>query len=363
MPKKTPLYNKHIEYNAKMVEFADFLMPIQYTGIISEVNLVREKIGVFDVSHMGEIEITGSDALKFVNYITINDASKLEEMQVQYSAMCYPDGGIVDDLLVYRLPDKYLLVVNATNIDKDFEWIMKNKQWDMHIENKSDTYFQLAIQGPIAEEVVQKIVDIDLSPMKFYWSGLCKINNKDMLISRTGYTGEDGFEIYGANEYGEDVWNLVFSAGKDRGIGPAGLGARDTLRLEMKYCLYGNDIDKTTNPLEAGLGWITKLDKEDFIAKNILIKQKQEGVNRKLVGFEMKNRLIPRHHYKIYKDGNEIGRVTSGTFSPSINKTVGLGYISTPFSKVGTEIEIEIRGKMEKAKIVKMPFYKNATHK
>ncbi len=362
MPKKTPLYEKHIENGAKIVEFADFLMPIQYTGIISEVNIVRKSLGVFDVSHMGEVEVKGPDALKFVNYITVNDAATLEEMQVQYSAMCYPDGGIVDDLLVYRLPNKYLLVINASNIDKDFEWIMKNKRWDVNIENRSDEYFQLAIQGPIAEEVVQKIVDIDLSPMKFYWSGFCKIDNKTMLISRTGYTGEDGFEIYGDAQYGEKVWDLVFSAGGDR-ISPVGLGARDTLRMEMKYCLYGNDIDKTTTPLEAGLGWITKLYKDDFIAKDVLLKQKQEGVKRRLVGFEMAEHSIPRHHYKIYKDGQEIGEVTSGTFSPSVNKSIGLGYISTPFSKVGTEIDIEARGRMEKAVIVKMPFYKNATHK
>jgi len=362
MPKKTPLYKKHIENGAKMVEFADFLMPIQYTGIISEVNVVRKNLGVFDVSHMGEVEVKGTDALKFVNYITVNDASKLEEMQVQYSAMCYPDGGIVDDLLVYKLPDKYLLVINASNIDKDFEWIMKNKRWNVNIENKSDAYFQLAIQGPIAEEVVQKIVDIDLSPMKFYWAGFCKIDNKVMLISRTGYTGEDGFEIYGDAQYGEKIWDLVFSAGGNR-ISPVGLGARDTLRMEMKYCLYGNDIDKTTNPLEAGLAWITKLYKDDFIAKDVLLRQKKEGVKRRLVGFEMEGHPIPRHHYKIYRDGQEIGEVTSGTFSPSVNNSIGLGYISTPFSKVGTEIEIDIRGRMEKAAVVKMPFYKNATHK
>lgn len=364
MVKKTSVYEEHLKYGAKIVEFADFLMPIQYeNGILNEVKRVRKTVGLFDVSHMGEVEIKGEGALDFINYITINDASKLTEDQVQYSAMCYEDGGIVDDLLVYKLKGRYLLVLNATNTAKDFKWIMDNKKGKVDISNISDEITQLAIQGPEAEKVVQKLTDFDLSSMDFYWSTETDISGVKALISRTGYTGEDGFEIYVDNKYGRKLFTDVMNSGKEFDIEPIGLGARDLLRLEMKYCLYGNDIDKTTTPLEAGLSWITKLKKEDFIGKDALLKQKEDGVKRKLVCFEMQEKGMPRQHYKIYHDDKEVGEVTSGNFSPSVDKFIGLGYIQKPFHKSGTEIFLDIRGKKKKALVVKPPFYKNASHK
>lgn len=364
MPKKTAIYDEHVKFGAKIVEFAGFLMPIQYkNGIFSEVKRVRETVGLFDVSHMGEVEIRGKDALEFINYITINDASKLEQFQVQYSAMCYEDGGIVDDLLVYKLPDKYILIVNASNTDKDFDWILKNKRGEVEINNISDTITQLAIQGPDAEKVVQKLTDVDLSVMEFYWATVTKVSAIDCILSRTGYTGEDGFEIYVKNESGRKLWNDILNAGGEFKIEPVGLGARDLLRLEMKYCLYGNDIDKLTTPLEAGLSWITKLDKENFIGKVALLKQKEEGIKRRLICFEMIEKGIPRHSYEIIKDGKNIGFVTSGNFSPSVNKFIGLGYVEKHFHKSGNEISIDIRGTQKKAVVVKPPFYKKASHK
>ena len=364
MSMKTELYDEHLEHGAKMVEFAGFLMPIQYkNGIFSEVKRVRQTVGLFDVSHMGEMEIKGKDALRFINYITINNASQLEEYQVQYSAMCYEDGGIVDDLLVYRLPDRYLLVVNASNTNKDFEWINKNKKGDVEIINISDSITQLAVQGPVAEKLVQKLSDIDLSIMEYYRATETRISGIDSLLSRTGYTGEDGFEMYIKNENAKKLWNNIFEVGKEFNIEPIGLGARDLLRLEMKFCLYGNDIDKSTTPLEAGLSWITKVDKEEFIGKEALVRQKKEGTKRQLVCIEMVEKGIPRHNYEIVKGGKRIGFVTSGSFSPSVNKFIGLGYINKPFHKSGTEIEIDIRGDKKDAVVVKSPFYKNATHK
>ena len=364
MAKKTALYDEHLKYGGKRVEFAGFLMPVQYgKGILSEVRRVRETVGVFDVSHMGEVEIRGADALDFVNYITINDASPLAEYQVQYSAMCYQDGGIVDDLLVYRLPDRYLLVVNASNSDKDYEWIMKHKRGAVEIRNISDTITQLAVQGPDAKNVLEKLVEVDLSKMEFYWCAETSVAGVDSVLSRTGYTGEDGFEIYCSNKHGVKLWNDVIEAGKEFEIEPVGLGARDLLRLEMKYCLYGNDIDKTTTPFEAGLSWITRLDKHDFIGKDALVEQKEEGTKRRLVCFEMVEKGMPRPHYEICTDGKKVGMVTSGNFSPTIEKFIGLGYIDKPFQKSGTEIQIDIRGKKKQAVVVKPPFYKHASHK
>lgn len=364
MAKKTVLYDEHLKHGGKMVEFAGFFMPVQFRkGILSEVRRVRETVGVFDVSHMGEVEIRGKDALDFVNYMTINDASQLNEFQVQYSAMCYEDGGMVDDLLVYRLPGRYFLVVNAANTDKDFGWIMKNKRGDVEIKNISAEITQLAIQGPDAVKVVQKLTEHDLSAMEFYSSTETTVSGIQAVVSRTGYTGEDGFEIYCRNEDGVKLWNDVFAAGEEFGIEPVGLGARDLLRLEMKYCLYGNDIDSTTTPLEAGLSWITKLEKKDFIGKDALVKQKETGTKRRLVCFVMEEKGMARPHYKIFKDGDEVGMVTSGNYSPSVDKFIGLGYLDKPFHKSGTEIAVEIRGERKKAKVVKPPFYKNASHK
>ena len=354
--KKTALHDVHVQLGARMVEFAGFHMPIQYHSIREEHRRVRETVGVFDVSHMGEIIIKGPKALDMVQKVTINDASKLSVGQVQYSAMCYEDGGIVDDLLVYRFADHFLLVVNASNKDKDYEWILKNKIDGCEVLDVSDDYTQLAVQGKKAEPTLQKLTDVDLSAIKYYWFTEDTLAGVPTIISRTGYTGEPGFELYFANEYAVDVWNKIMEAGKEFDIEPIGLGARDTLRLEKKMCLYGNDIDETTNPLEAGLSWITKLDKGDFIGREALLKAKQEGLKRKLVAIVLEGQGFPRHGYKIYKDGKEVGHVTSGTVSPILNKGIAMGYVAIEFAKIGTPLEIDIRGKMVPAVVIKPPF-------
>ena len=354
--KKTGFYDKHLENNAKLVEFAGYYMPIQYNSILEEHKRVRSTVGIFDVSHMGEIEISGTNALDFINYITINDASKIEINQAQYTAMCYRDAGIVDDLIVYRLKNHYLLVVNAANTQKDFEWIMENKTNGVDIENISDNISQLAIQGKNAAATLQKLTDIDLSSIKFYWFIEGELAKTPMIISSTGYTGEPGFELYFNRKHSEQVWDQIIDAGIEYDIAPIGLGARDSLRLEKKYCLYGNDIDSSTNPLEAGLGWITKFDKKDFIGKNELLKIKQQGIKRKLMGFEVEGRMIPRHGYNIKKNNEIIGFVTSGAFSPILQKNIGLGYVNVMYSNIGEDIEIASNGRSMPAKIVKTPF-------
>ncbi|MCX7994785.1 MAG: glycine cleavage system aminomethyltransferase GcvT [candidate division WOR-3 bacterium] len=362
MPKKTPFYEKHLKNNAKIIEFAGFLMPAHFEGVIPEHEAVRNSVGVFDVSHMGEIEITGPERIQFVNYITTNDVSKLALNQVQYSTMLYPDGGIVDDLLVYNLLDRILLVVNAANTDKDYEWIVQNKKFNVEIMNLSDEIGQLAIQGPKSEQLMQKIVNFDLSQLKYYWAIETEINGFDVLLSRTGYTGEDGFEVYMDAEDGLKIWDIIFDAGKDLNVKPIGLGARDTLRSEMRYCLYGNDIDKTTNPLEAGLGWIVKFDKGDFIGKDALLKIKESGIKRKLVGFEVIDKGIPRPHQKIIDENQEIGYVTSGTFSPSLKKGIGMGYVEIKYAEPGTKFKVMAKEPIP-VEVIKGPFYKKGTHK
>lgn len=354
--KKTALNNIHHKLGAKMVEFAGFEMPIQYSSIREEHRRVRNTVGVFDVSHMGEIEIWGKEALNMVQKITINDAAILKIGQVQYSAMCYEDGGIVDDLLVYRFKDHYLLVVNAANKDKDFNWMIKNKLNDCKIIDTSDKFTQLAVQGKRSEATLQKLTDVDLSQIKFYWFVQGELALVPMIISRTGYTGEPGFELYFENQYAEKVWNRIFDAGKQFNIEPIGLGARDSLRLEKKMCLYGNDIDHTTNPLEATLGWITKLDKGEFIGKEAILKIKEAGIVRRLVAFVLNESGFPRKGYEIYKNGEKIGFVTSGTVSPVLEKGIGLGYVQKEYSKIGTEMSINIRNKMIAAQIIKPPF-------
>lgn len=354
--KKTGLYDIHVALGAKMVEFAGYLMPIQFTSMIEEHRQVREKVGVFDVSHMGEIEIKGPKALDFVNYICINDASTLQLNQAQYTAMCYPDGGIVDDLICYRRQDHYLLVVNASNTEKDYQWILENRIDGVNINNLSDSITQLAVQGKSAETFLQNLTNIDLSAIQFYWFEEGQLAETDMIISRTGYTGEPGFELYFDRVYSEQVWNRVFEAGKDAGIAPIGLGARDTLRLEKKYCLYGNDIDKTTHPLEAGLGWITKLKKENFIGKDAIANFKENGLERKLVGFECEGKMIPRHHYDIIKNDKVIGQVTSGCYSPILDRNIGLGYVGLEDTEIGNQIVINSRNRQCPAEIVKTPF-------
>jgi aminomethyltransferase len=364
MLKRTPFFEKHLAHHGKIVEFAGYEMPVQFQGIIAEHNRVRTTVGVFDVSHMGRVEIRGKDRYTFVNRITTNDVNTIAPFQAQYSVFCYPDGGIVDDLVVYNLPDYLLLVINGANNEKDTNWILEHKQGDVIIENKTKEIAQLAIQGPKAEPVMQKITDINLSGIKFYWAAQAKVAGVLMLVSRTGYTGEDGFEIYFDAKFAQMVWDAIFSAGKEFDIAPIGLGARDTLRLEMKYCLYGNDIDKTTNPLEAVLGFVTKLDKPGgFIGSEVLKQVKANGITRKLIGFEMKGKDIPRPHYEIFKDGQKIGFVTSGTSSPSLKKGIGLGYVKTELSNAGQEFQVDIRGVKAPAIVVKTPFYKQGTRK
>ena len=362
MVKKTPFYEMHVKNNGKIVEFAGFLMPVQFEGIIAEHQTIRSGVGVFDVSHMGEIEIRGKERIEFANYITTNDVSKLAFNQVQYTTMLYPDGGIVDDLLVYNLKDRIFLVVNAANMDKDFKWILENKRFDVEILNRSDEYGELAIQGPKSEPVMQKLFDFDLSTIKFYWAIETKMNGIPVILSRTGYTGEDGFEIYLDKKYAHKVWDIVFEAGKEFNMKPIGLGARDTLRFEMRYCLYGNDIDKTTNPLEAGLGWIVKLDKNDFIGKESLVNIKDAGIKRKLVGFEVIDKGIPRPHLDINRENKKVGNVTSGTFSPSLKKGIGLGYVALPDSEIGTKLKVLAKEPID-VEITKGPFYKHGTRK
>ena len=353
--KKTALHDIHLGLNAKMVPFAGYEMPIQYHSIRAEHRRVRDTVGVFDVSHMGEIEVRGDNAIDMVQKVTINDAAALAVGQVQYSAMCYPDGGIIDDLLVYRYPDHFLLVVNAANKDKDFQWLEENKIPGCELIDISDAVTQIAIQGKMAAATLQKLTDIRLEDIKYYWFVEGSIDGVNMLISRTGYTGEPGFELYFDNQYAVKIWKKVFEAGEEFNIEPIGLGARDSLRMEKKMCLYGNDIDQSTNPLEAGLGWITKLDKSDFIGKNALVKVKEDGLKRRLVAFVLQDSGFPRKNFEIYKDGTKIGSVTSGTVSPILEKGIGLGYVNKDLSKIGTLIDIKIRDNMIPAEIVKPP--------
>jgi aminomethyltransferase len=361
---KTTAFTKfHEAMGAKMVPFAGFYMPVQYEGLLVEHEVVRTGVGVFDVSHMGEFWVEGPKALDFIQYVTSNDASKLFPGKVQYS--CYPNGkgGIVDDLLVYKMNDeKYLLVVNAANIDKDWAWVNSQNNFGVKLTNASDYTAQLAIQGPLALKAMQKLTDTTITDMEYYtFKYLTFAGIENVLLSTTGYTGSGGCEIYVKNEDGDKLWNAVFEAGKEFGIKPIGLGARDTLRLEMGYCLYGNDINDTTSPLEAGLGWITKFtDEKNFIDKDVMLKLKADGIKKRLVGFEMIDRGIPRQHYEILDaSGKIIGEVTSGTMAPSLKTNIGMGYVDSEFAKNDTEIFISIRDKAIKAKVCKIPFYKN----
>jgi aminomethyltransferase len=356
----TALTDKHISLGAKMVPFAGYNMPVQYEGINAEHQTVRNGVGVFDVSHMGEFILKGDKALDLIQRVTSNDASKLYDGKVQYSCLPNENGGIVDDLLVYRIDEKtYMLVVNASNIEKDWNWIQKFNTEGVDMHNISDKTSLLAIQGPKAAEALQSLTDIDLASMEYYnfkkgvFAGV-----DNVVVSATGYTGAGGFEIYFDNEHAYKIWDAIFEAGKDLGIKPIGLGARDTLRLEMGFCLYGNDIDDTTSPIEAGLGWITKFSKT-FTNSAALQAQKEAGIQKKLIGFEMIDRGIPRHDYEITDEqGQVIGRVTSGTQSPSLQKAIGMGYVNLDKAKEGSEIYILIRNAQIKAKVVKFPFYK-----
>ncbi len=356
--KKTAFNNIHKKYGAKLVDFAGYEMPVQYEGIIAEHKAVRESVGVFDVSHMGEVEVRGKDAFDFVQRLTTNDVSKLEKGDVQYSAMCLKDGGIVDDLLVYNCGDHYMLVINASNIDKDIKWMEENLSGDVTLKNISDETSLLAVQGKNSLATLQKLTDVNLSEIEYYKFVSGKIAGQEAIISHTGYTGEKVcFELYTSSDVkkSEDLWNAIFEAGKEFGIKPVGLGARDTLRLEHAFRLYGNDMDESNNTIEAGLGWITKADKGDFNGKEAVLKAK-ETQDKKLVGFIVEDRSVARHGQEVFSGDKKIGVVTSGSMSPMLNKNIGLAYIDKGFNKTGTPVEIAVRDKKIKATITKTPF-------
>jgi aminomethyltransferase len=358
MAKQTPLYDIHTQLGAKLIPFAGYDMPVRYTSDKEEHLAVRKSVGMFDVSHMGEFIIRGPHALALIQKVTSNNAAKLPEGKAQYSCLPTEDGGIVDDLIVYHIrDDQYMLVVNASNIEKDWQWISHHNTMGAEMIDVSEKTALMAVSGPNAEATLQKLTDYDLSGLRTYecWKGTFNGAEKS-LIATTGYTGERTFEVFVYNEHAERMWHDIMEAGAEFGIIPTGLGARDTLRLEMGYMLYGNDINDTTSPLEAGLGWITKLKKGDFVGRDFLVKQKEEGISRKLVGFKIKGRGIPRSGYEIAKDGQSLGTVTSGSISPMTGEGIGLGYVPVEHAAVGTEIEIMIRKKAVPAEIVRPPF-------
>ena len=358
--KRTALYDIHKDLGAKIVEFGGFEMPVQYTGIIEEHKRVREAVGIFDVSHMGEVEVWGGGSLGFVQKLTVNDASTLTPGRVQYSAMCHEDGGIVDDLLVYNMGDNFMLVINAANTTKDIAWMEQQICGDVTLKNRSYDYSLLAVQGPLSLRTLTALTDADLASLQYYHWMHAKLAGVDMTVSRTGYTGELGFELYFPADVptGKAVWDAVMAAGKQYGIGPVGLGARDTLRLEMGFCLYGHDIDESTNPVEAGLGWITKLDKGDFIGRESIVRGKQQGVTKKLIGFALEDKAFPRQGYAINAGGVKTGAVTSGTYSPILGKGIGMGYVGIGHAKFGTPLTVDVRAREVPATVVPLPFIK-----
>lgn len=358
--KRTRFYEAHQRAGAKFIEFFGWEMPVEYSGIVSEHLAVRERAGLFDVSHMGEIIISGPDALAFVQYLTPNDVSRLSPGQAQYTALTTPQGTFVDDLLVYCLDlNRYLLVVNAANTDKDYQWILNHKgPFEVMIDNASDRTSQLALQGPKASEILQPLTDINLDQLRPFWWQKGKVAGLDCLVSRTGYTGEDGFEIYTEAPEPVIIWDAIMEEGKQYGLLPAGLGARDNLRLEAKMMLYGNDIDETTTVLEADLKWIVKFNKGDFIGREALLKQQEEGLKRKIAGFELIDKGIARRHYPVFYQGKRVSEVTSGSYSPFLKKSIGLTYLPLEATEINTELEIGIREKKVKAKVVATPFYK-----
>lgn len=360
--KKTSLNALHRELGGKMVDFGGWDLPVQYSGILEEHQAVRERAGLFDVSHMGEIGVRGPAALGLLQKLTCNDVSKLEDGRCQYNGLLYPTAGFVDDILIYRNnTNDYLVVVNASNSDKDHEWFLDYaKGLDVEVRNESPAWAQLALQGPMSERILQPLTDIALSTMKYYRFSRGKVDGVDAIVSRTGYTGEDGFEIYAPASEGPRLFRKILRQGREHGILPCGLGARDTLRLESKMALYGNDIDDSTTPLEADLGWIVKLDKGEFHGRDVLQREKSEGVAKKLVGFEMVDRGIARHGYPVVDGSQEIGVVTSGTHSPTLKKSIGLAYVPPARTEPGTEFMVSIRGKELKARVVPTPFYKRA---
>jgi len=359
--KKTALYEMHKESNGNIVDFSGWLLPIQYTSIKEEHHAVRNNAGLFDVSHMGEVTVKGKEATEFVQNLVANNVKKLKDYQILYAMMCYEDGGIVDDLLVYKYTDEhYYLVINASNVKKDFDWMQQSsKDFQVTLSNDSSDVSEIAIQGPKAQEILQKITDIDLDEIKFfYFKDQVKVNGKEALVSRTGYTGEDGFEVYTSHENIVSIWKELLAVGKDLGLVPTGLGARDTLRFEAALPLYGNELSKDITPLEAGLGFFVKLDNDDFIGKEVLVKQKENGLERKIIGFELLERGIPRHDYDVYSDDKKIGFVTTGYKSPTLKKSIGFAMVPIEYTDLGTEIFIEVRNKMKKATVVSKKFLK-----
>lgn len=359
--KKTVLYDSHLKLNAKMVDFAGFMMPVIYTSISEEHMYVREKAGMFDVSHMGEVCVRGKEAAKFVDYIFTNDVSSMVDKQILYGMMCYESGGVVDDLLVYKFNDEhFLLIVNASNVDKDFAWIMKNgSKFDCEITNESDNFSEIALQGPLAEQILQKITDFDLSKITFFTSDEVNIQGHRCLVSRTGYTGEDGFEIYSSHDDIKDIWDLVLEAGKDD-VMACGLGCRDTLRFEVALPLYGNELSKDITPIEAGLSFAVKLEAGDFIGKDVLVKQKQEKTTRRIVGLKLLDKGIIRHGYKVYHEETLVGEITTGYKSPSSGETVAMAMIDRPYDKLKTELLVDVRGKMKKVVVRNKKFYQKS---
>ena len=359
-PKKTALYNAHGKYGGKVIDFAGWALPVQYEGLTAEHEAVRNNAGVFDVSHMGEVEVRGNQATDFVQNLVTNDVSVMNENQVIYGMMCYPNGGIVDDLLVYKhTNDHYLLVINASNVDKDFQWMKDNVgNYDVELENTSEDVSEIALQGPKAEEILQELTDTNLSEIAFfYFKTDVRISGRNCLVSRTGYTGEDGFEIYMKHVDAEHVWDKILETGKANGAKPTGLGCRDTLRFEANLPLYGNELSPEITPLEAGFGNFVKLNKPGFIGKDALVKQKAEGLKRKIVGFEMEGPGIARHGYDVLSNGKHIGFVTTGYNSPTLKKNIGLAMVDIAFAELGAPLEIQIRKNTVKAKIISRKFY------
>ena len=358
--KRTPLYHQHVALGARLVEFGGWEMPVQYGSIIDEHRAVRTHAGLFDVSHMGEFRVEGSDALAFLQHLVPNDVSRLVINQALYTQLCLPGGGTIDDLIIYRLEEnRYMLVVNAANIDKDFTWVEEQaKAFHVQVTNQSSVTALLALQGPEAQSILQPLTGVDLSTIRYYHCVPGLVDGINCIISRTGYTGEDGFELYCASIDASTLWNDLLVAGKDHGLLPAGLGARDTLRLEASYCLYGHELDEQTNPLEASLGWTVKLNKDEFIGHDALLRVKEEGLKRKLIGIEMVERGVCRGGYAIYEDDQPIGIITSGAPSPTLNKNIGMGYVEASHAIVGKPVYIDIRGKRTAAQIVALPFYK-----
>ena len=361
--KRTSLYDRHVAAGGKIVPFAGFEMPVQYqTGIIAEHTAVRETAGLFDVSHMGEFIVRGPQALDLVQYITVNDASKIEIGQAQYSAMCLESGGVIDDLLIYRFSDRFMLVVNAANRAKDLEWIQQRADtFDVELEDASEATALIALQGPAAREILQPLTNPDVDSIEYYRFSEGEVANVPAVVSGTGYTGEDGFELYTAAEDAPQMWDALLLAGSPQGLVPAGLGARDSLRLEMGYSLYGNDLDENHTTLESGLGWITKLDNGDFVGRDALAAQKKNGVARRLVGMRVEGRAFPRPGYPILSNGEAVGRITSGTISPSLGEGIALGYVPSEMAKVDTVLQVDVRGRPAEVHVQRLPFYTDSS--